>query len=167
MSAPLDLVEDLGLVAPETPGDHGPLFWTALIAAAALLIIAGLLLLRRRRIRLAAPVPPEKTALAALDSLRAEIEALDARAFAVRVSHILRVYIEGRFGLHAPKRSTEEFLAEAAASPRLTAEQQAWLAAFLVHCDRSKFALAGLEADAKHALHRDALDFVRATTPTP
>ena len=167
MSAPLNLVEDLSLVAPKTPGDHNLLFSAAIIAAIALIIVTGLLLLRRHHLRLAAPVPPEKTALAALDSLRSEIDALDARAFAVRVSRILRVYIEGRFGLHAPKRSTEEFLAEAAASPRLTAEQQAWLAAFLVHCDRSKFALAGLEADAKHALHRDALNFVRATTPTP
>lgn len=167
MSAPLDLVEDLSLAAPKTTDGVDPLFWTALIAAVLLAVVAALLLLRRRRLLLAAPIPPEKTALAALESLRAEIDTLDARAFALSVSHILRVYIEGRFGLHAPQRSTEEFLSEATASPQLTAEQQAWLAAFLVHCDRSKFALAGLETAAKYALHQEALDFVRATTPSP
>ncbi len=164
MSAPLDLVEDLSLATPESAG-LGHLWWLAVPAV--LLIGLGLAyLLRRRRQRLAAPVPPEKTALADLNALQAEIDRLDARTFALQLSRILRVYIEGRFGLHAPRRSTEEFLAQAGSSPLLNDSQQVWIAGFLQHCDQAKFALADIENQTKRNLHRDVLHFVQATTPT-
>jgi hypothetical protein len=164
MSAPLDLVEDLSLATPESPG-LGNLWWLAVPAV--LLIGLGLAyLFRRRRERLAAPVPPERNALADLKALEAEIDRLDARTFALQLSLILRVYIERRFGLHAPSHSTEEFLAQAGASPLLNTEQQAWIAGFLNHCDQAKFALADIENQTKRSLHQDVLHFVQATTPT-
>lgn len=164
MSAPLDLVEDLRLVAPESPG-LGLLWWWA-VPAALVIGLGVVLLLRRRREKLAAPVPPEKTALADLALLLTEIDRLDAREFALQLSLILRVYIEGRFGLHAPSRSTQEFLSQAGSSPLLDARQQEWIASFLTHCDLAKFALADLENQTKRDLHQDVSHFVRATTPT-
>jgi len=68
------------------------------------------------------------------------------KLFYERISDILRHYIENRFGLHAPERTTEEFLAEltAADGPQagrtLEPRHKQLLAAFLTHCDLVKFA---------------------------
>ncbi len=58
----------------------------------------------------------------------------------VDLSAILRYYIEGRFQLHAPERTTQEFLAEMMAGDTFDADQQSFLKTFLRLCDRVKFA---------------------------
>jgi hypothetical protein len=63
--------------------------------------------------------------------------------FYFRVSGVLRQYIEDRFRLRAPERTTAEFLAELTASDRFSAEQKDLLAQFLQHCDMVKFARYG------------------------
>ncbi|HEY9249872.1 MAG TPA: hypothetical protein VIO38_12100 [Rariglobus sp.] len=165
MSPSIDLVEDLTLLAPEVP-HAGPSWWWALPVVIVLGVVV-LLIIRRRRGRPAFVTPPDKVALSQLETLFASLDVLDARDFALQVSRILRSYIEDRFGLHAPRHSTEEFLAEARVSPLLSPEQQAWVSAFLVHCDQAKFALAHLESTTKHALHEEVVRFVRTTTPPP
>jgi hypothetical protein len=77
---------------------------------------------------------------------RDRLSALGARGFAsdgpfyVELSDILRRYMEGRFRLHAPERTTPEFLSEAASSGLFSAEHQLLLEAVLRHADRVKFA---------------------------
>ncbi|MGA2092157.1 MAG: BatD family protein [Sedimentisphaerales bacterium] len=56
------------------------------------------------------------------------------------VSDILRHYIEDRFELRAPERTTEEFLAEIRDAGVLTDADRKALVEFLTHCDLVKFA---------------------------
>ena len=71
------------------------------------------------------------------------IEAGKIKEFYERISHILRCYIEHRFDLKAPERTTEEFLLEAQATSILTGDQKTMLQGFLEHCDMVKFARYG------------------------
>jgi len=160
---PVKLVEDLTLASPGTAWG-GWAWWPAVLIAGA--VVAAAFLFRRRAAGARARgIPPWRTALNDLEALRAQLDGLDARAFALRVSRILRVYIEGRFALRAPARSTEEFLAEASRSSRLAPPEREFVGAFLRHCDGVKFALAGLEFGAKAALHEEARRFVVGTAP--
>ncbi len=88
------------------------------------------------------PLPPHIKALRELARLReaprrtpAEVE-----VFYVAVSHVLRVYLEERFGLHAPERTTEEFLAEVESGDSLLTGHRNTLRQFLEQCDLVKFA---------------------------
>lgn len=56
------------------------------------------------------------------------------------ISDILRHYIEHRFNLRAPERTTEEFLAELTSTNVLAEPDQRRLGEFLQHCDLVKFA---------------------------
>ena len=62
------------------------------------------------------------------------------REFYQRISDILRHYIEDRFDLMAPERTTEEFLFELSESNSLPQADKDSLAEFLTHCDLVKFA---------------------------
>ena len=68
------------------------------------------------------------------------VEAGKIKEFYEQISDILRHYIEHRFNLHAPERTTEEFLAELPATNVLSEADQERLAEFLTHCDLVKFA---------------------------
>ncbi len=68
------------------------------------------------------------------------IESGEFKTFYERISTILRHYIEDRFQLNAPERTTEEFLQELKHSPALPDSDKQDLASFLNHCDLVKFA---------------------------
>jgi len=68
------------------------------------------------------------------------VKAGKIKEFYERISDILRHYIEHRFNLKAPERTTEEFLIELASANVLGSQQQQRLAEFLQHCDLVKFA---------------------------
>ena len=123
---------------------------------------------RKRRARQALKSPPE-IALAALAELEAGREALSAEAFAKRAADIVRYYIAGRFGLAAPRRTTEEFLRSLSqgAFADLTAERD-HLRAFLKSCDLAKFARSQLDSTQRGDLMLTARAFIAATaTPHP
>lgn len=60
-----------------------------------------------------------------------------------RLSNIVRHYIENRFNLMAPERTTEEFLAEMMVTDRLSGDHKELVGNFLEHCDMVKFAAYG------------------------
>ncbi len=62
------------------------------------------------------------------------------KLFYGKISGILRHYIEDRFELNAPERTTEEFLAELKYSAALSEEDKKLLTQFLQQCDLVKFA---------------------------
>jgi len=68
------------------------------------------------------------------------IKAGKIKEFYEELSDILRHYIEHRFNLRAPERTTEEFLAELPTTNILPQSDQDNLAEFLKHCDLVKFA---------------------------
>ncbi len=60
-----------------------------------------------------------------------------------RLSNIVRHYIENRFKLMAPERTTEEFLAEMIVTEKLAEDHKTLVGDFLEHCDMVKFAAYG------------------------
>lgn len=118
---------------------------------------------RKRRARQRFQSPPE-IALAALAELEAGRESLTAEAFANRAADVVRYYIAGRFGLAAPRRTTEEFLRALSqdALADFTAES-GHLRAFLKSCDLAKFAGSQLDSAQRGELMQTARAFVAAT----
>ena len=118
------------------------------------LLIAGVLLMagvlsgyfywwKKKKKALDAPkVPPHDIAYRELEVLLSEklIEQGEIKTFYLRLSNILRDYIENRFSLRAPERTTEEFLLDLRSTDLLMVSQKDLLKAFLKHCDMVKFA---------------------------
>ncbi|MEO6597324.1 MAG: DUF4381 family protein [Planctomycetota bacterium] len=167
--------------AIEAPADPFPtpsrlLWWLAggagLLALAMLAFVAWR---RRRRLRPhpdAVPVPAHVAALRELARLRTAPRTTLAQveAFYVQVSQVLRVYLEGRFGLRAPERTTEEFLRELESGDpksgaQLAREHKRELERFLSQCDLVKFA-AVVPGENEHvATFALAEAFVESTRP--
>ena len=101
--------------------------------------------------------------LAELEKARALMSPETSRPYGIEVSGIIRRYIERRFGLVAPRRSTEEFLVEASASAKLEPAHRQLLAEFLGTCDFLKFARARAELAELEAQHKAAVRFVTET----
>lgn len=113
-----------------------------LVVAAVAGIVVFLWWRRKRGEGLAETIPPHELAFSALEAVLAEnlIEKGQYKQFYIKVSDVLRRFIENRFFLHAPERTTEEFLAELRASDVLATAHKALLRDFLEHCDLVKFA---------------------------
>lgn len=141
-------------------------WWVWTLLGAAVLAVAGLTWWLSRR-KPAAPPPPRRVVLApadvALQALaRLREEQPPVELFYTRLADIVRHYIEGQFGLRAPERTTEEFLAEAT----LPAPQMGLLGAFLREADLVKFArVRPGDADRQRA-YASAETFVRETAPS-
>ncbi len=136
--------------------------WLAIGGGAAALGLAWLWWRRRQR-RQRIQTPPQ-VALAALAELAAGREGFSAEVFANRAADVVRHYIAGRFGLAAPRRTTEEFLRALAqdAFAGLSAESD-HLRAFLKSCDLAKFAGAALDGAQRDELLQTARAFIDAT----
>lgn len=119
------------------------------------------LLVWRRRARRLKPKSPLQIALASLGDLENSRESITAEAFANTAAGILRQYIADRFGLAAPRRTTEEFLRDIGDSPLIAESDH--LRAFLKSCDLAKFAGSNLDAAQRGELVRAARSFVTAT----
>ena len=105
-----------------------------------------LLLYRRKRAanghQKAPTLPPHELAYRQLQEILDEklIERGESKLFFSKISDVLRGYIENRFGLQAPRRTTEEFLADISRNALFPAEHKGLLMAFLRDCDLVKFA---------------------------
>ena len=133
-----------GAISPGIPTWKDWRLWLAGGMAAALSAAGGWYLLRQRGKKSieAPPAPPWEVAYDRLRQLdeRHLPESGRFETFYVDLSSILRYYIEDRFELHAPERTTPEFLAEARDSEVLSEAHQRVLANLLRHCDLVKFA---------------------------
>jgi hypothetical protein len=181
-TVPARQVELVSLVGEDMPltelasGIRGPveiatrawLWWLAAgVAAAAALAFTWWLRRRGHAEPAEPPVPPAEWARRELDRLDAD--ALPARgevdAFFVRLSGIVRTYVEGRFAIAAPDRTTQEFLREAARHPDLAGGHDREIGAFLRTADMVKFAAARPPVDACAGAMRSMRAFVEATAP--
>ena len=123
-----------------------PLFILLGLGVAGVIAGAAFLLFRRKTAanrRQAAPaIPAHELAYRQLQEILDEqlIERGDIKLFFSRISDVLRGYIENRFGLQAPRRTTEEFLSDISRDAPFSAEQKGLLTAFLRDCDLVKFA---------------------------
>lgn len=166
-TAPADVRDIKGPVA--VPRDYRPLVWLAagLLAAAALAVLLYRLVNRRRPASSVAPRPAHEIALEALAKLHAArlLEAGRHEAFYVRLSDIVRTYLEVRFHLRAPEMTTEEFLQEAQRDPQLAPPQRSLLGNFLSEADLVKFARYVPAPDDAERAYRAAREFVESTAP--
>lgn len=132
---------DIREVKPPLPLGGNWLWLGLLIAAALLAALAAFFWFRSRRRATQQPevqIPPH---IVARDRLRAALALIgQPEPFCVEVSQIIRVYLEQQFKLHAPERTTDEFLAELQDSSLLGLDQKRRLADFLMRCDLVKFA---------------------------
>lgn len=95
---------------------------------------------RKRQLEIHAP-PPEPAHVRAQRKLQQALALIgQPEPFVVAVSGVVRVYLEERFNLRAPERTTEEFLRELAESPVLSQRQKESLGDFLQRADLVKFA---------------------------
>jgi hypothetical protein len=106
----------------------------------------------------------------AMDQLRALSESdLLGRGlihdYYMRLSEIVRGYIEDRFGVRAPEQTTDEFLAEARMHGALGDAHKSLLADFLMACDMVKFARYEPPREESDRAFDAARDFVRQTAP--
>lgn len=157
----------------EAPGDPFPTpagYLWYLIALAVVLLILGLVWWGKSRRKSRSPavtvaVPAHIKAIRELlrwkDAPRTTPAEIDA--FYVGVSNVLRVYLEDRFGLHAPERTTEEFLHDLDGSTQLVRDHGHELRRFLSQCDLVKFAKF-VPTDADHqTTYQMAESFVAST----
>jgi hypothetical protein len=149
------------------PRDYTPLLWIALGVAGVAAAIAALfwLLNRRQQARKIPPRPAHEVALEALARLHAArlLEGGRHAEFYVRLSAIVRDYLETRFHLRAPEMTTEEFLQAAHRDPQLTPAQRALLGQFLAEADLVKFARHVPAAEESERAYRAAREFVEST----
>jgi len=131
------------------------------MVAAVVLGIKGWAIWRSRSLRRSA----YDVAKADLDALIMAPRPLEREmdAFFVRLSGIVRRYLEIRFGLRSPELTTEEFVEELANSPDLVRSHQKLLREFLNRADLVKFAhLVPDPADVELSLE-SARSFLEAT----
>ena len=163
--------DELELMAIRSPWRKGWILWSA--GGAALAAAVVLLVCRKRRREKAMAEErksPLETALAALDQLEKDdlVAKGELKEYYSRVSSILREYVEGRYGLQAPERTTEEFMEDLRRdSGTLSKEQKSLLEKFLMHCDLVKFAKFEPSADEVRATFESCKDFVVAAGDKP
>ncbi len=145
------------------PNPWAWVFWTAGILLAIALIATALIvwLAKQKRRAIPVPVPPHIRARQKIDAALLLIN--DPRAFCIAVSDAVRVYLEERFNLRAPERTTEEFLRDLQKTSVLTAQQKESLASFLEQCDLVKFARYEPPESLLRELHEAALRIVHET----
>jgi hypothetical protein len=158
----------------ELPAARPWWFWPAVATVAAFLaaLVTTAILRRRRRgagdgAAPAPVVPPHVWARDALDRLEAEQlpDRGEVHAFFFRLSDVVRGYIERRFAIDAPDRTTEEFIREMRDHPRLAEEHQRLLGGFLRSADMVKFALHRPPLEQCGRAMATARRFVDETTP--
>lgn len=163
LTAPKDITPPVALLRP------GPPLWVwAGIAVLAILGLAGSIwwwFRQQRRQTTRPPRPAHILALEALRRLRLQDLTTQQRIeeFYMRLSAIVRRYIETRFGLGAPEQTTEEFLAALLTTGGLIAAHRELLSAFLHQCDLVKFARHQPTVDDMQQALASAVAFVEQT----
>lgn len=110
-------------------------------------------------------VPPHEKAR---EKLREALTLLDQpRPFCILVSDTIRLYLEERFQLRAPERTTEEFLEELQHSPLLAFDQKRALGEFLMSCDLVKFARHEPARTELQGIYEAAVRLIDETQPPP
>jgi hypothetical protein len=131
---------------PPTPARWG---LTAGVVLAALAVVALVVFLlvrsatKAEKTTLAAATrPADEVALEELRKIRESgiLEDGHVAQYTDEVSDVLRRYLEDRFDLPAPERTTEEFLDVIAREPILDRDRKKFLADYLAQCDLVKFA---------------------------
>jgi hypothetical protein len=155
---PVTGIEDL----PAPPIEpQSPPVWLWVGAALAVVVVGVLGWRARRRPK---PVPPGAWAAAAFGRL--ERNATSGAALADGVAAVVRGFIDRRFGVPAPKLTTQELLA-AAEQAGWPVEQTDPLRGLLDDCDRAKFAGDVPDDEGCRSLLARGREWVHGISPDP
>jgi hypothetical protein len=157
MKAPIDIFGLHPLPAPPPP--HA--WWPYAVIAGVLVCAAAVYFYLRRRRR---ALPPDVAALRALEATRELIARNDVQTFSTDVSTAVRDYVELAFGVRAPRRTTEELLADLMHDASPVAAHRDELGAFLEYCDLAKYARYALSRPQMTGMLDSAVTFVRSTS---
>ena len=152
------------LVVIPVPEKTDYVFWSGV--AAGVLIALLVIYFWKKHARKQRLKTPQEVALRSLVELESNREALAAEAFADRAAQTLRSYISERFGLAAPRRTTEEFLRDILRDGSALSGETDLLKKFLKSCDLAKFAGSQLDENQRHELVEAARGFIRSTSNT-
>jgi hypothetical protein len=169
--APFELRPPMGVLGPRQGPGLSPWAWLAIA-------LAGLAVATPFGIRAWVSWRSRSRRVSAYEAAKGDLDALimaprpgegEMDIFFVRLSGIIRLYLEDRFGLRSPELTTEEFLVELAESPDLIRSQQKLLRDFLNRADLVKFAhLVPAPEDVENSLDnaRHFLELTRSETVT-
>ena len=138
------------------------------IAAALLVTLTVILLVRKRKEAEKVVIPPTPAHIIAYNALK-ELEAKQLieknhiKEFYYELSNILRHYIEDRFALKAPERTTEEFLLELNNDKNFPNEYRGLLKKFLIESDLVKFANHTVTSENAHNAEDRTVEFIDQT----
>lgn len=139
--------------------------WWIGFAAGLVVVLITWIIWNKLAARKKAETPREK-ALASLRELEGNRRQLSADDFANSAARTVRGYIAARFGLAAPRRTTEEFLRELAKDGTSSlAREKDHLKTFLNACDLAKFAGSNLDELQREDLLQAARGFILASAP--
>jgi len=143
------------------------LFFIVIIAALLAALIIIFLTRKRKKTKevFIPPTPAHITAYTALKELdnKQLIEKNQIKEFYYELSNILRHYIEDRFKLKAPERTTEEFLHELNNDKSFPEKYRALLKKFLTESDLVKFANYSATTDNAHNAENRTIEFIDET----
>ncbi len=156
---------DIRAIKPpvDVPDPLAWLWWTLGALAVVAIALTIWLVLRKKALapKPVAIIPPHVRAKERLAEALRFIS--DPKLFCTMVSDTARVYLEERFNLHAPERTTDEFHIELRSSHHLTRDQKQSLGAFLESCYLVKFARFEPTEQALRELHDSALRLIDET----
>jgi len=142
--------------------------WFLIILPLIILFAIGVPLLwkhRKKIIKATPPLPPYVIALRELE--RTKEMSLDTemrvKEYYIRISGIVRRYVENYFGICAPERTTEEFLQELTKEAQFNRDHKKLLKEFLRHCDMVKFAKYSPDSEEIEGVYSKAKQFVEET----
>lgn len=135
--------------------------WPAIAAFIVLIIAAIVMRSKKSQTRILSPWEVARNALA---DLKKELTVND-ETFFVRLSDILRQYIEKRFALPATEKTSEEFIQQLRNDSMLTEKQRLALERFLGTADMVKFAKMNSDEKQKNECLTMADSFVDETIP--
>jgi hypothetical protein len=134
-----------------------------LLFAAVVVLLVKLWRKRRQQPAFVADIPPHERARRKLEAALDLFE--QPKPFCTIVSDAVRLYLEERFELKAPERTTEEFLRELKNSSSLNSMQKESLEQFLAACDLVKFAKYEPGRPELEAIYNSALRLIEETEP--
>lgn len=165
-------MEDIRDIRPPLPYGWDPRWRIAGGALALTAALVGLLYFLRRRRRRGPraaveppPPPPHEVAWAGLTALQGRLGDPD-KTFYFELSTLLRTYLDGRYGLDALEKTTDELLPAVRGLPE-PAELRASLAELFRFSDPVKYADLAAGEERKRADLETATRFVRATSRPP
>ncbi len=176
----LDGLDETAAATADIRDIHGPVrvpeparpWWLLAVGAALAALVTWAIWRwssRRRAVAAVFARPAHEIALEALAALHAARLLSDGRhaEFYVRLSGIVRAYVEGRFRMRAPEMTTEEFLQAAQSNRELPAADRSRLNEFLREADLVKFARHVPTVEQGERAFEAARDFVARTAPQP